>query len=194
VVSAIFLDRDGVLTQDLGLVTEPESLHVLPGVPEALSALRARGLRLICASNQAVVARGLISEDEVEAINGHLDELIVAAGGPALDAHYFCPHHPEAALSRYRVACDCRKPKPGLLHRAAREHGLDLAASFMVGDRLTDIAAGASAGCSTVLVHSGRHRDEPIVTVGPPPTAVKPGFVAAALPEAVGWILAEVDG
>jgi D-glycero-D-manno-heptose 1,7-bisphosphate phosphatase len=117
--------------------------------------------------------------------------LLEAAGAPPLDAVYFCPHHPEATLPEYRVICDCRKPRPGLLLRAAGEHGLDLGASFMVGDRLTDIAAGAAAACRTVLVQTGRHAEPPIVAAEPPAAPCRPDHTCPDLPAAAAWILGE---
>jgi len=117
---AIFLDRDGVLIEDTDLLTSPEGIRILEGVPAALERLRASGFQLIVVSNQAVVARGFATKPEVESINRRIGELIVEAGGPGLDGFYFCPHHPKATLPAYRKVCDCRKPEPGMLLRAAR--------------------------------------------------------------------------
>ena len=135
--------------------------------PRRSGELKAAGMFLAVVSNQAVVARGLISESELAGLNRLILDQIEHAGGPRLDAVYYCPHHPEATLPEYRVACQCRKPRPGMIVQAAAEHGLDLQASFLVGDRMTDIAAGAAAGCRTVLVTCGRHDAPPIVTVDP---------------------------
>jgi D-glycero-D-manno-heptose 1,7-bisphosphate phosphatase len=193
--AAVFLDRDGVLIEDRGLLVAPAGIHVLPGVPAALRRLKAAGFFLAVVSNQAVVARGLITLSDLDALNARILGLLEAAGAPSLDAAYFCPHHPEAALPEYRVICDCRKPRPGSLLRAAREHGLDLAASFMVGDRMTDITAGMAAGCRTVLVETGQHAAPPIVTAGTvpakPQTACRPDHTCADLPAAAEWILSE---
>lgn len=186
---AVFLDRDGVLVEDRGVITDAASMRLISGVAAALMRLRVAGFLLILASNQTAVARGLVSEAELAAMNARLDELLRGAGGPPLDAHYVCPHHPEATLERYRVACECRKPRAGLLTQAAAEHGLDLARSFMVGDRITDVAAGAAAGCRTILVHSGRHTDPPIVTVDQLPSDLEPDHTAADLSGATDWIL-----
>jgi D-glycero-D-manno-heptose 1,7-bisphosphate phosphatase len=202
--AAVFLDRDGVLIEDRGLLVDAAGIRILPGVPAALRKLKEAGFFLAVVSNQAVVARGLISPRDLDALNTRIRDLLQAAGAPPLDAAYFCPHHPEAALPQYRVVCDCRKPRPGSLLRAAREHGLDLAASFMVGDRMTDIAAGAAAGCRTVLVQTGRHDAPPIVTAltpGYPLAGASPGgrgeegcrpnHTCADLPAAAEWILGE---
>lgn len=185
----IFLDRDGVLIEDIDLLTRPSELRVLPGVPLALVRLKQAGFCLVVVSNQAVVARGLVKEDEVRQINQALARLVITADGPVLDGYYFCPHHPKATLPAYRTNCDCRKPQPGMLLRAARELDLDLSASFMVGDRITDIIAGARAGCRTILVQTGKHGKPPIETTEPLDVSVKPDHICSSLSEAADWIL-----
>jgi D-glycero-D-manno-heptose 1,7-bisphosphate phosphatase len=187
--AAVFLDRDGVLIEDVDWLTRVDQLRILPGVPVALKRLREAGFQLVVITNQAVVARGLASEADVEKINDHLDSLIQAAGAPPLDAIYFCPHHPNATLPAYRVVCDCRKPAPGMLVRAAREHDLALPSSFVVGDRLTDILAGVRAGCRTVLVQTGKHTEPLIETGETVSTPVHPDHTGADLPAAADWIL-----
>jgi D-glycero-D-manno-heptose 1,7-bisphosphate phosphatase len=159
---AVLLDRDGVLVPDDGVLTDPARLTLLPGAAAALARLEAAGWRLAVVTNQPVVARGLIDETGLATVHRRLIELILAEGGPRIDGIYACPHHPEATLPAYRVACDCRKPRPGLLLRAAHDLALDITACWMVGDRPSDIAAGRAAGCRTILVESGRHRDPPI--------------------------------
>lgn len=115
-----------------------------------------------------------------------------AAGAPAPERFYFCPHHPRATLPEYRVTCPCRKPRPGMLLRAARELGLDLGASIMVGDRPSDVAAGRRAGCRTALITSGRHEDPPIESPDTPGAALlEPDWVCADLAEAAERILGE---
>jgi D-glycero-D-manno-heptose 1,7-bisphosphate phosphatase len=186
--AAVFLDRDGVLVEDVHLLTRAEELRILRGVPQALRRLQRAGFRLIVVSNQAVVARGLASEDDVRALHVILQRLLVQAGGPPLDGWYFCPHHPEANVPAYRIDCDCRKPKPGLLLRAAIDHNLNLTASFAVGDRITDIVAGARAGCRTILVQTGKHLDPPIDSTEPL-ASIRPDYTCADLRAAVAWIL-----
>jgi D-glycero-D-manno-heptose 1,7-bisphosphate phosphatase len=185
----VFLDRDGVLVEDVDLLTRAEDFRILDGVPQALNLLKKSGFYLVVVSNQTVVARGLASEDDVRALNTRLQQMLEQAGGPRLDAWCFCPHHPKATLPAYRVDCDCRKPKPGLLLRAGREHGLDLHASFAVGDRITDVIAGAQAGCRTVLVQTGKHLEPPIETSQPLDLSVQPDYTCADLPTAAQWIL-----
>lgn len=146
---AVFLDRDGVLVDD--------ALDVIPGTGEALRLLHDAGFALVVVTNQTVVSRGLATEEDVDEMHRHLREQL-----PELDAFYVCPHHPNANIERYRAECDCRKPRPGLLLRAAEELGLDLTNSWMIGDRISDVAAGAAAGCRTILLRTGAHDEPPI--------------------------------
>jgi len=159
-VRALFLDRDGVVVGDDGR-PGARARAILPGTAAAIREARAAGYRIIVVTNQTAVARGLLTEDEVRAEHARLGAEL-AREGALVDAFYYCPHHPNATLPQYRVACDCRKPRPGMLRAAAAEHGLDLAASVMIGDRPSDVAAGRRAGCRTVLVESGMHLAPPI--------------------------------
>jgi D-glycero-D-manno-heptose 1,7-bisphosphate phosphatase len=185
---AVFLDRDGVVVEDTDASSADGELRFLAGAPRAIARLGASGLAVIVVSNQPIVARGLATEEEVERVNARLDARL-RADGAVVERFYFCPHHPSATLERYRVACDCRKPRPGMLLQAARELKLNLAASVMVGDRLSDIAAGRRAGCgAAVQVLSGKHLDPPIESPDGAPRD-EPDFVCAGLAEAVDWIL-----
>lgn len=185
---AVFLDRDGVLIEDVNLLSHAGQIRILPGVPVALRRLAAYGFRLVVVTNQPIVARGLVTEAEVEQINTAISEQLVQAGAPTLDAFFFCPHHPRATLPAYRIECDCRKPRPGMILRAAKDFALDLQGSFMVGDRISDIAAGVAAGCRTVLVQTGKHLEPPITTSEPMNPALKPDHTCADLAAAVEWI------
>jgi D-glycero-D-manno-heptose 1,7-bisphosphate phosphatase len=188
----VFLDRDGVLIEDRNVpVLRPENMRILPGVPEALRLLKSAGYSLVVTTNQAVVARGLISEEQLAELHEALDIMLQEKGAPPLDAIYVCPHHPEATLLNYRKACDCRKPRPGHLLQAARDLGLDLAASVLVGDRLTDIEAGCRAGCQTVLLQGPRTADAPIVTVDAGAAGSQPDFTCTTLAEAARWLVAQ---
>lgn len=186
---AVFLDRDGVLVRDVHLLVSPENIEILPGVPDALAQLHQAGFKLLVVSNQPVVARGSLDEAGVRQLQTLIEERIRLAGGPALDGFYFCPHHPKATVPAYRVICDCRKPRPLLLQQAARDHQVALTSSFMVGDRITDVIAGATAGCQTVQVETGMHLAPPIETGQPLDSSVKPGHVCADLSAAARWIL-----
>ena len=188
--AAVFLDRDGVLVEDRGLLIDPAELRIPDGVPSGLRRLKEAGFRLIVVSNQTVVARGVITPEGLEAIHAQMLRLLEEAGAPRLDAVYCCVHHPDADLPEYRVRCDCRKPRPGSLLRAAEEHGLDLAASFLIGDRVTDIAAGAAAGCRTVLLRRPGEESPPATSAEPPEGWPQPDCVCPDLSAAAEWILA----
>jgi len=142
---AAFVDRDGVINADRAYVHHPAQFSILPGVAPALRLLAARDHALVVVTNQSGIARGLYSELEYERLTEHM-RAVLAREGVELAGVYHCPHHPQATVSRYRIACDCRKPMPGLVRRAAADLRLDLEASFLVGDRLTDIEAGRAAG------------------------------------------------
>lgn len=184
---AFFLDRDGVLIEEVDLLTNAGQIRVLPGVVEAIQAIHEHGYLSVVVTNQTVVARGLIDETELGRVHDHLREQLVQAGAPQVSAFYTCPHHPHADVARYRVECTCRKPKPGLLERASEEMGIDLSMSFMIGDRLSDVTAGKRAGCTTALVESGAHRAPPIV--GMPSEPLMPDHRFADLREAVHTLL-----
>jgi len=153
---AVFLDRDGVINVDHGYTHRVEDFQFIAGSPEALARLQAAGWRLVVVTNQSGIARGLFSNDDYERFTAHMRAELRAAG-VQLDAVLHCPHLPDATVVAYRQACDCRKPGVGMLLRAARELSLDLAASVIVGDRLSDVQAGRSAGVGRcMLVRSGQ--------------------------------------
>jgi D-glycero-D-manno-heptose 1,7-bisphosphate phosphatase len=152
---AVFLDRDGVINVDHGFVHKVEDFQFVPGSADAMRRLQAAGWRLVVVTNQSGLARGMYSMADYERFTAHLRQQL-AADGVHLDALLHCPHLPDADVAAYRQSCDCRKPGPGMLLRAARELGLDLGASAIVGDRLTDVQAGRAAGVGhCVLVRSG---------------------------------------
>jgi D-glycero-D-manno-heptose 1,7-bisphosphate phosphatase len=156
---AVFLDRDGTLNKlvyydDLGVVDSPflpSQLSLLPGAAKAVAKLKKKGFLLVLVSNQPGVAKGNMSKKSFCAIDAKLDRLL-AKEGAFLDAKFYCPHHPNAKLARFRKICACRKPMPGMLLQAAREHGIDLKRSYMAGDGINDVKAGRKAGCKTVFV------------------------------------------
>jgi len=151
---AVFLDRDGTLNREVDFLTDPAQLELLPGVADGLSRL-ARDQWLLCVvTNQSGVARGLVSETSLAEIHDHLRELL-AHEGAHLDWIGHCPHHPDHGPADLRRVCDCRKPEPGLIQRAAAELNIDLARSWMVGDSARDLEAGRAAGCHSILVGTG---------------------------------------
>ena len=186
---AVFLDRDGVIITDTHLLTQFTQIQLLTGVAQALRDLARVGFKLIVVSNQTVVARGLASELEVQAINAEIQRQLEQEGGPVLDAFYFCPHHSQATLPAYRINCACRKPQPGMLLTAATELNLNLTASFMIGDRMTDIIAGFKAGCRTIWLQTGMHTAPPIETTGGLDLSVQPDYTCDNLRQAANWIL-----
>lgn len=152
--AAIFLDKDGTLLDDVPYNVDPEKMCFAPGALAGLSNLGRLGLPLIVVSNQAGIAMGRFSVSDVDAMVGQLERMFTLAGA-RLGGFYYCPHHPQGSVAQYATACECRKPAPGLLQRAAGEHGIDLKASWFVGDILDDIEAGRRAGCNTLLLDNG---------------------------------------
>lgn len=153
--AAVFLDRDGVINEEVGLVREPGQLQLIEGTAEAIRKLNQLKLPVIVVTNQPVVARGWTTEAEVELIHQRLRELL-AEGNASVDAIYFCPHHENADDPTYRKLCDCRKPRPGMLLKAAEDWDLDLKECVMIGDRTVDLQAAREAGCATAfLVETG---------------------------------------
>lgn len=143
--AALFLDRDGVVNVDHGYVHTPEKTEWIPGIFGLAAHARSAGLRVIVVTNQAGIARGYYSEADFIAYS-HWMQGQFEARGSGLDAVYYCPHHPEGCMAGYGGTCRCRKPAPGMLLAAARDYGIALADSVLVGDMVTDIRAGESAG------------------------------------------------
>jgi D,D-heptose 1,7-bisphosphate phosphatase len=157
---AVFLDRDGVINElvydsdwDMsGSPRTPKEFRMLPHIGEAIRKLNRAGFKVILASNQPDIAKGRISEEGFRQIRKRM-LLLLSKARAKLDAEYYCLHHPRAVVRKYKVNCDCRKPKPGLLKRAASEMGISLRDSYMVGDRPADILAGKAAGCHTIWLN-----------------------------------------
>ena len=142
---AVFLDRDGVINVDSGYVGDWDSFVFLPGVIEAMRALCDAGYALVIVTNQSGIGRGFYTEEDFQVLTERMcNEL--SRHGVSIAGVYFCPHLPEAALPQYRKTCDCRKPKPGLIHRALEELDIDLTRSAMVGDKSSDMQAALAAG------------------------------------------------
>ena len=154
---AIFLDRDGTLIEAVPYLSRLSQIKLLSGVPEALSLLKGKGYSLVVITNQSGVARGFSDEDFVLESHRRI-QLLLKETGVTVDAFYFCPHHPTEGDLPYRVDCDCRKPKPGLLLRAASELGLELVGSWVVGDDLPDLMMARNLGLPFALVRSGYGR------------------------------------
>ena len=146
-IRALFIDKDGTLVENVPYNVDPARIVLAPGAREAVGAFAAAGYRVLVVSNQPGVALGRFAEQDLRGVEKRLRALL-----PRLDGFYWCPHAPQAG-------CGCRKPAAGLLERAAREHGIDLAASWMVGDILDDVEAGRRAGCRTVLLDNGNETE-----------------------------------
>ena len=145
---AFFLDRDGTVNEEISFLHRPEDAVLIPGVAEAIRKIHAAGFLAVVVSNQSGVARGMFPPSDVEAVHARIQWLLLRQGADATaDAWYYCPHHPEITGE-----CGCRKPRPGMLLRAAEDLGIDLKRSFMVGDRMSDLRAGAAAGCAASLL------------------------------------------
>ncbi len=184
--SAAFIDRDGTLNVDReGHTHRIEDLELYPGVVEGMAMLAKTSLRLIVVSNQSGIARGLFSAEEAEQFNTHLTRHIEERGG-RVDAFYLCPHAPEAG-------CNCRKPRTGLLQRAAGDFDLDLGRCYMIGDKASDVELGRRAGCRAVLVktgYGGREPDSPIGRTAETGTgqSLEPDYVADGFQDAASWV------
>jgi len=154
---AIFLDRDDTLIEDPGFINHPDQVKLLDGVAEALIELKALGYKLIVASNQSGVARGILSEKTLGQIHDRLKQLL-SESGVHLDGIYYCPYHPDGVVPKYRKDSDWRKPNPGMLLAAADEMNIDLSKSWLIGNMDRDIQAGLKAGCQTILINQSPHQ------------------------------------
>jgi D,D-heptose 1,7-bisphosphate phosphatase len=189
---AVFLDRDGTINEEKGYLDRLEKLSLIPGTAEAIRLLNSRGMKVVVVTNQSGVARGLFDEAFLGTLHARLTAMLKQEGA-SLDRIYYCPHHPTEGRGPYRLRCDCRKPAPGLLLRACEELGLDSTRSYMVGDTLYDIEAGARAGIRGILVRTG-YGNAAAETLAAPGTnggarVVRPVHIAADLLEAVKWIM-----
>lgn len=174
---AVFLDRDGTINEDPGYLSDPEGFRMLPTVIEGIRLLNEAAFLVVVITNQSGVARGLLTLETLASIHRRMKEDL-RAGGARIDGIYYCPHHPDDG-------CTCRKPGSGLLERAIDELGIDPVKSFIVGDRLTDIEAGRSIGCRTVLVPE--HPDQ--LKKERSDSRVMPDFKADQFLDGVMWIL-----
>lgn len=192
---AVFLDRDGTIARDVHYCRRPEDFELLPAVPEAIRLLNEDGFKVVVVTNQSGIARGYFTEKTLAQIHDKM-EVELAKYGAWVDAVYYCPHHPDEG-------CSCRKPGTALFYKAAREQGIDLESSYVVGDMQMDIDAGKALGCGTVLVTTGPQ--SPVPNPQPPisspqslisgpesptPNPQPPDHVAPDLLHAAKWIIA----
>jgi D,D-heptose 1,7-bisphosphate phosphatase len=181
---AVFLDRDGTLIEEAGYLDRVERMRLFPWSIDAVRLLIRGGYVPVVVSNQAGVARGYFAEQVVRDLNAQLGAWF-AEGGAPIAGFYYCPHHPEGSVDRYRVACDCRKPRPAMVLAAARDLDLDLARSFVIGDKWLDVALAQAVGATGILVRTGYGE----TAANRPDPAAPAGFIASDLMEAAGWIL-----
>ncbi len=187
---AVFFDRDGTLAHEVGYVNHPSRFRLYPFAVDAVRLVNRSGLLAVMVTNQAGVARGYFPESLIREVHGLL-EAALDAGGARLDGVYYCPHHPMVGEPPYRLDCDCRKPRPGLLRRAEAELGADLARSWVVGDRHPDLALAHGVGARAALVLTGYGRGELAYQASCWPRP--PDLVAEHALEAVQRILARTE-
>ncbi|HPQ70711.1 MAG TPA: HAD family hydrolase [bacterium] len=187
---AVFLDRDGTVTREVGYVNHVDRLELLPHSAAAIRRLNEAGVPVVLATNQAGAARGYFPFELIAKVHQRLNELL-AAEGAHLDGIYFCPHVAEGKIAPYNVECECRKPKTKMLEDAARDLDLDLAASFTVGDKITDVVLAHRAGARGVFVLTGYGRGDLEYQSDQWPT--RPDHIAEHLGDAVEWILKEMN-
>ena len=185
---AVFLDRDGTINEQMGYINHTCRFQLLPGAAEAIKKLNDADIPVVVISNQSGLARGYFPEELLVAVHEKMNRLLAEAGAH-VDGIYYCPHHPEAKEERFRAACNCRKPKPGLVLQASEEMKLDPKRSYVVGDRWSDIKTADNCGATSILVRTGYGRgDEQYIG---PQQEIQPDFKADDLLEAVTWILSQ---
>lgn len=177
-VRAVFLDKDGTLVDNVPYNIDLAQVRLCHGVAEGLRHLQQQGYRLFIVTNQSGVARGLFPESALAPMFSHLRQML-AVEGATIDACYYCPHHNDGVIAEYAISCNCRKPLPGMLQRASREHDIDLAASWMIGDILHDVECGRRAGCRTILIDNG-NETEWLASPLRIPDFIAPNMLAAA--------------
>ena len=185
---AIFLDRDGTINHDPGYIKDPSEITILLGVPEGIKKLKDNfGFKIIVISNQAGVSKGLMTIEDVDAVNLKINELLIKQG-TSVDAFYYCPYHPDIDPPEKSI---CRKPSPLMIVQAAEEFKIDLSHSYMMGDKWSDVECGINAGVKTILLHSSTIEKEisALHNLGK-----KPNFTAANFSEACDFVIIDLSG
>ena len=180
---AVFLDRDGTITEEMGYLKESEKLRLIPRSGEAIRSLNERGILAIVVSNQSGVARGYFTKEAVKKIHSKLKRLLKKEGA-YLDEIYYCPHHPKFGSPKYKKNCNCRKPKPGMLLKAAKKFNLNLKKCYVIGDKVEDIKLAQNVGAKGILVLTGYGRRSKS-------KKINLDHIAKDLYQAVKWILKE---
>lgn len=184
---AIFLDKDGTLVVDVPYNVDPRRIVLASGIATGLKRLSDAGFKLVVISNQSGVAHGYFEEEALRGVILRLAELL-GEHGVRLDGFYYCPHHPQGEIARYTGECECRKPQPGMIQRAARDLQIDLSRSWMIGDILDDVEAGHRAGCRAVLIDNGNETKWRMTDQR------QPDCRAADMDAAAQWILLAAEG
>jgi D-glycero-D-manno-heptose 1,7-bisphosphate phosphatase len=179
--TAVFFDRDGTINKEAGYINSLQDLHIYPNAVEAVRLVNDAGMKVLVITNQSGVARGLIDENFLSEIHGKIRDHL-ARHGAVIDGFYYCPHHPTIGSEPYRQQCGCRKPEPGMLIRAAEDHGIDLGSSYVIGDHASDIQVAKRVSAKGILVKTGHglehiHDD------------AKPDYIAEDVLDAVLWII-----
>lgn len=178
---AVFLDRDGTIIDNQGDLGDPKGANLIEGVKEAINSLESAGWLIVVVTNQAGVARGVFTEEDIHIVHHRIDELIAGQSQSPIEKYYYCCYHPEGPAPEWTEDHPCRKPEPGMLLQAAADFDIDLSDSWMVGDTDRDIEAGHAAGCKTIWL-TGPDRVTDVTT---------PTLYAPSLKEAAAFILAE---
>jgi D-glycero-D-manno-heptose 1,7-bisphosphate phosphatase len=178
--SAVFLDKDGTLIEDVPYNVDPCLVQFTEGAIAALQLLQSANYALIIISNQSGVARGYFSVATLTELEQHLRSCL-SRSGISLQGFYYCPHHPEGIIQPYNISCSCRKPQPGLLYQAASHQVINLSDSWMVGDILNDVEAGRAAGCRTILIDNGNETEWQLSPTRSPHYSVKNLYEAAQI-------------
>jgi len=182
---AVFIDRDGTISEEIGYVNHPERFKLLPRSGEAIKKINEMGLKAVVVTNQAGVARGYFPEWMIQKVHDRMEDLL-AKEGAKLDAIYYCPHHPRAGEPPYRADCECRKPRTGMIDSAAVDLHIDVKRSYMIGDKITDVEFAHRVGAKGIFVKTGYGRGE-LELYGDTWTTT-PDFIAEDLLDAVMWI------
>ncbi len=182
---AVFLDRDGTIIEEVNYLRRIEEMIVFPFSAEALRKLKAAGFLNVVVSNQSAIARGFLDESDLNTIHEELGRRL-ERDSARIDAFYYCPHHVEATVEKYRKLCQCRKPRAGLIFQAAFDLQIDVKASFVVGDSVADMGAAREAGCRSVLVKTG-YGETALNELGD----LQPDYIAENLLEAATWIVSQ---
>lgn len=184
---AVFLDRDGTMIHDVGYLSRVDQVRWFPDTVDAIRLLNRAGFLVCVTTNQSGIGRGHYTEADLAAIHGSMARALAAAGA-TVDAWFYCPHHPEAEVLEYRVVCECRKPRPGMIRQAEGRYAIDLGRSFVIGDKALDVGLAAAVGARGILVRTGYGADVDRAHAGRVPDAA---HVTDNLISATAWLLAE---